>query len=57
MGGEFDFSKTQIPTIPTPLPRRGVVGDNIDRCITVSDTTLCDIFEQVVGSDVVKQFI
>jgi len=25
--------------------------------ITVSDTTLCDIFEQVVGSGVIKQFI
>jgi len=31
-GGEFDFSKNSNPP---PLPRRGVVGDNIDRCIIV----------------------
>jgi len=31
MGGEFDFSNIKIPTIPPPLPGRGVVGDNIDR--------------------------
>jgi len=34
MGGEFDFLKSQIPTFPPPLPGRGGVGHNIDRCIT-----------------------
>jgi len=30
---EFEFSKSQIPTYPPPLPRMGVVRLNIDRCI------------------------
>jgi len=33
MGGEFDFSKGQIPINSPSKPRRGEVGDNIDRCI------------------------
>ena len=35
VGGEFDFSKSQIPTISPTTPGRGEVGDNIDRCIIV----------------------
>jgi len=34
MGEEFDFSKGQIPTNSFSKPGRGVVGFNIDRCIT-----------------------
>ena len=34
VGGEFDFSKSQIPTISPTMPGRGEVGDNIDRCIS-----------------------
>ena len=34
VGGEFDFSKSQISTISPTTPGRGEVGDNIDRCIT-----------------------
>ena len=34
VGGEFDFSKSQIPTISPTTPGRGEVGDNIDRCIS-----------------------
>jgi len=33
MGGEFDFSKSQISTISLITPGRGEVGVNIDRCI------------------------
>ena len=33
MGGEFDFSKSQIPTESPSMSGRGEVGDNIDRCI------------------------
>ena len=34
MGGEFDFSKSQIPTKSPSMPGRGEVVDNLDRCIT-----------------------
>ena len=33
MGGELDFSKSQIPTISPITPGRGKVGNNIDRCM------------------------
>ena len=33
-GGEIDFWYDQNPTMPPPMPGRGVVGLNIDRCIT-----------------------
>jgi len=33
MDGKLDFSKGQIPTNSSSKPRRGEVGDNIDRCI------------------------
>ena len=35
MGGAFEFSQVQIPTLTTTLPGRGVVGHNIDRCISM----------------------
>jgi len=37
MGGEFDFSKSQISTESPSMPGRGEVGDNIDRCIIVGE--------------------
>ena len=36
IGGAFEFSKVQIPTLSPTLPGRGVVGHNIDKCISQS---------------------
>ena len=37
MGGAFEFSQVQIPTLSPALPGRGVMGNNIDRCITAKE--------------------
>ena len=43
IGGAFELCKIQIPTYSPPLPGWGVVGHNIDRCITrVSVTQIID---------------
>ena len=36
MGKEFDFWKGQVPTKSPSKPEKGVVGLNIDRCISMN---------------------
>jgi len=60
MGGEFDFSKGQVPTNFPRKPGRGEVGDNIDRCITTSEPNFkyfCNAIQGVVISQSRKMLL
>ena len=46
MGGAFELCKIQIPTYSPTLPGWGVVGHNIDRCIT---TNGCPLLWKVIS--------